>query len=170
MAIKQQISKFSEIINKYKYAFLILLIGLILMIGPTLSGNENEDENEITKYELSKTEMFEEKLSVLLSKVEGAGDVDVMLTVAAGEEVIYQTNDDRIDSNASTDVHMNTVTITDSERNQTGLIRQVYPEVYQGAIVVCRGADSPSVRLAIVDAVSRITGLGANAISVLKMK
>lgn len=170
MDIKQQISKISEFINKYKYAFLILLIGLLLMIGPTLNGNDDAEKKEIAKENVSQTEMLEARLSALLSKVEGAGDVDVMLTVAAGEEVIYQTNDDRTNSNASTDVHMNTVTITDSERNQTGLIRQVYPEVYQGAIVVCHGADSPSVRLAIVDAVSRITGLGANAISVLKMK
>jgi stage III sporulation protein AG len=39
-----------------------------------------------------------------------------------------------------------------------------------GAIVLCQGADVPSVRLAIVDAVSKVTGLVANQISVLKMK
>ena len=49
-------------------------------------------------------------------------------------------------------------------------VQQVLPESYRGAIVVCQGADSPAVKLAIVEAVSRATGLGADSISVLKMK
>jgi hypothetical protein len=39
-----------------------------------------------------------------------------------------------------------------------------------GAIVVCQGADSPSVKLAITQAVAKITGLGTDEICVLKMK
>jgi stage III sporulation protein AG len=39
-----------------------------------------------------------------------------------------------------------------------------------GAIVVCQGGDQPTVRLAILDAVSKVTGLGADKISILKMK
>lgn len=35
--------------------------------------------------------------------------------------------------------------------------------------MVCQGADNAAVRLAIVEAVSKVTGLGANRISVLKM-
>ena len=60
--------------------------------------------------------------------------------------------------------------ITDSDRKEEGLITQVDPPVYQGAIIVCQGADRGAVRLAIVEAVSRVTGLGADRISVLKMK
>jgi stage III sporulation protein AG len=36
--------------------------------------------------------------------------------------------------------------------------------------VVCQGADDPVVKLLIVDAVSKVTGLGADKISVMKMK
>jgi stage III sporulation protein AG len=39
-----------------------------------------------------------------------------------------------------------------------------------GAVVIAQGADDPSIKLAIVDAVTKATGLGANKISVLKMK
>lgn len=42
--------------------------------------------------------------------------------------------------------------------------------VYQGALIVCSGAGSASVRLAVVDAVADLTGLGADQISVIKMK
>ena len=113
---------------------------------------------------------LEEKLASILSQVDGAGKVQVILTAAAGEEIIYQTNNDLTSNDESNSTDVDTVTITDSERNQTGLIRQVNPPIYQGAIVVCQGADDPTVQLAIVDAVSKLTGLGANRISVLKMK
>ena len=60
--------------------------------------------------------------------------------------------------------------IVDADRKESGLIKQVNPQKYLGAIVVCQGADSPSVRLAITQAVSRIIGLSADKICVLKMK
>ena len=60
--------------------------------------------------------------------------------------------------------------ITDSNRNETGLIHQRNPPKYQGAIILAMGADDPAVKLAIVDAVSNVTGLGADKISVLKMQ
>ena len=37
-------------------------------------------------------------------------------------------------------------------------------------LIVCEGGDDANVRLSIVDAVSKITGLGADRISVLKMR
>ena len=45
----------------------------------------------------------------------------------------------------------------------------VYPE-YQGALVLCEGADRAGVRLAVIEAVSSLTGLGSNKIAVVKLK
>ena len=47
--------------------------------------------------------------------------------------------------------------------------QQVYP-VYQGAVIVCQGAGNSAVRLAITEAVSALTGLSANRISIVKWK
>ena len=41
---------------------------------------------------------------------------------------------------------------------------------YTGAVILCQGADSATVRLQIVEAVSVYTGLSSNKIMVLKMK
>ena len=49
-------------------------------------------------------------------------------------------------------------------------MQQKLSPVYQGAIILCQGADSPSVRLAITQAVSKVTGLPTDRIAVLKMK
>ena len=63
-----------------------------------------------------------------------------------------------------------TVTVTDSQRNERGLINKTSAPIYRGAVVVCDGADNPQVNLDIVSAVSNITGLRSDQISVLKMK
>ena len=46
----------------------------------------------------------------------------------------------------------------------------VLSPTYLGAVIVCQGGDSPTVKLAIVEAVSNATGLSADKITVLKMK
>jgi len=173
MEISKWKTYFLQTVRKYRYVLIILLIGLILMMIPGIGVQDKAseiDQKTDRTADTSSVEILEKKLASLLSQVEGAGDVDVVLTIAAGEEIIYQTNEDQSNSDTSSSNKINTVTITDAARNQTGLVKQIKTEIYQGAIVVCSGADNLSVRLAIVDAVSRITGLGANCISVLKMK
>ena len=46
---------------------------------------------------------------------------------------------------------------------------QTYP-VYQGAVVVCQGAGDSSVNLAVIQAVSVLTGLGSDKITVVQWK
>jgi len=40
--------------------------------------------------------------------------------------------------------------------------------VYQGAVVVCQGADSSAVRLAVTEAVAALTGLSTEKITVVQ--
>lgn len=160
--------KLLEFAKKYRYVILILALGLVLMAIPSKTIQKNASVEATVPKE--KEPSINEKLSSVLSQIEGAGRVDVLLTIASGEETIYQT-DDTITVGTDTDnTRRGTVTVTDGQRNQEGLIRQINPPSYLGAVVVCQGADSPAVRLAIVEAVSRATGLGADRISVLKMK
>jgi len=160
-------SKLPNWVKKYKYALLVLLLGVVLLLIPT--GEETAPEVVATQAQ-SEAPSMEEQLAQILSTIDGAGEVRVMLTVAAGEEVLYQTNDSNSVSQEGSDCRSDTVIVTDSDRSETGLIRQVNPPLYRGAIIVCQGADNPSVRLFVTEAVSKITGLGTDKISVLKMK
>jgi len=160
------IKKCSEFIVKYKYVVFILFIGLLLMLMPT----GKPEEEPVIMQENESILTIEQQLAQILSSVEGAGKVQVMLTQSAGEETLFQTNQDHAITGESSSSRADTIIVTDAQRNEAGLIKQVIPPTYLGAIIVCQGADKPSVRLAIVDAVSRATGLGADRISVLKMK
>ncbi len=168
MDIKTISGKVSSFLNKYKFALIVLTIGLILLAIP-VSENENNTVAKEEKVTVSEKTM-EERISSVLSQIKGAGNVQVMLTEAAGEEVLYQTNDNNNIAENTNTSKRDTVIITDANRNQNGLVRKINPPEYLGAVVVCQGADNPSVQLAIVDAVSKLTGLGSNRISVLKMK
>lgn len=161
-------NKVQKTVQKYKYPLLILLIGLGLMLLPenlfkTEQTSQTPVQQDQTQPDLSS------QLAEILSQISGAGKVKVMLTVASGEKTVYQEDVD-ISGGESSSSRQDTVIITDSDRNQSGLVTRVDPPTYLGAIIVCQGADKAAVRLAIVEAVSRVTGLGADRISVLKMK
>ncbi len=155
-------------LRKYKYAGMILLIGLILLLLPT--GNTEEENSTVISVPEKNTLSVEDRLTEILSMISGAGEVRVMLTVSAGEEVMYQTDRDASADEKGTDERTDTVTVTDAQRNETGLVRQINPPTYLGAVVVCQGADDPLVRLAVTEAVSKITGLGTDKIFVVKMR
>ncbi len=157
-----------NLLSKYKYVVLVLTAGIILLAMP--SGNREKAQEASLTPTAEQSPDTEQMLGQILSSVEGVGQVRILLTYACGEEMIYQVNSDDTQSSDTTAKREDTVIITDANRNEVGLIRQVNPPVYLGAVVVCKGADSPAVRLAVTEAVSKATGLSSDKISVLKMK
>lgn len=157
-SVKEQ---FLKLLKQYKYIALILVLGLVLMLLPEQSGEE-----PAVQLAVSEALTMEEKLEQILTQIRGVGKVRVLLTIAQGEQTLYVYDEDRSESDSARD----TVVITDSSRAQTGLVSQVLPPSYLGAVIVCQGGENPSVKLAIVEAVCDATGLTADKITVLKMK
>ena len=159
------IKKYSK---KYKFPLIVLSFGLVLLLLSP-SAKVDEDFKSLSDVQVNILSV-EDQLATILSSVKGAGKVQVMLSVGRGEETLYQTDQDQSRNEDKTTSNIDTVTVTDSGRNETGLIRQVNPPEYSGAVIVCQGADNPHVKLAIIDAVAKLTGLGTDKIAVLKMK
>lgn len=169
MDIKHHSTKILNYLKKYKYAAIVLLIGITLMLLPGISNSKSTDDQSHRINDVY-TKELDSELADILCKVEGAGKVEIILTVAKGEETIYQTNSNQTSDEHGSNIKIDTVVISNSSRNETGLITRVDPAKYLGAIVLCQGADRSAVRLAITEAVSKITGLGSDRICVLKMK
>lgn len=159
-----------QFLTKYKYVFLILLIGVLLMILPVSEKNTQQAADTPPVEATQEVETLQDQLSALLSQMEGAGKVQVLLTQATGEKTLYQTDEDSTTANQSETKRTDTVILTDSSRNEVGLVRQIDPPTYLGAVVLCQGADNSAVKLAITQAVSNATGLGYHKITILKMK
>lgn len=156
-----------ETLKKYRYVFLVVLIGIFLMALPEKTEKIQTPAQEPP---VPKQEDLQRELSGILAKVAGAGRVEVLLTYDAGERTLYQTDDDITYAENSRDARKKTVVVTGSSREETGLVSQLLPPTYRGAVILCQGADNAQVRLSIVEAVSNATGLSTDKISVLKMK
>lgn len=153
-------------VGKYKYALLILLVGVGLMVMP-----QNAPETEAAEPEEQETtEQLEQQIESILSLMEGAGEVQVLLTMAEGPSHEYQTDLQTVTDLEGSEIQKQTVLISGENGQEAPIpIRSRYP-IYQGALILSEGADSSVVRLQIVNAVSDLTGLGSDRISVIKMK
>ena len=166
MAGLDWIKQIPKVLVKYKYVVAVIAAGIVLMTIPAEDKELESTESALPVIEIS----LEERLSQILSKINGAGEVSVLLSTSSGEEYIYQNNTDVQSNEENHSSQMDTVIISDSGRNEQGLLRQIISPKYLGAIVVCQGADNPVVKLSVVEAVANATGLGADKITVLKMK
>ena len=165
MALMEWKASILSTVRQYKYVVIIAVVGIVMLLFPTGAKSDPQVISEAQENILT----VEEHLAAVLSLVKGAGRVEVFLSQEFGEEILYQTDEDNSSTGNGYDTRKDTVTISGVNREEKGLIRQINPPTYKGAIIVCQGADDPVVRLMIVEAVSRVTGLGASKISVLRM-
>ena len=156
-------------LGRCRYALLVLLAGLVLLLLPgggteparadRADGADVGDAFDVTA--------MEEKLSRALSKIEGAGDVDVVLTVQTGPRQIWAADrrNEAGSPGGTTEEETTVVLSRGSGLEETVPVQQISPR-FRGALVVCSGSGDPSVRLALKEAVAALTGLGADKISV----
>lgn len=170
MDIKKYGSKITQYLQKYRYALLILVIGLALMLLPERSENHQTAQAQPLTGTVSQYSDITKELKEILSQIDGVGQVAVMLTVSTGEQNIYQQDEDQSTSETGSTIRKETVIISGSDRQEQALLLYTKAPEYMGAIIVCKGGNEPSVKLAIIDAVSKITGLSSDKISVVKMK
>ena len=153
--------------GRYRLVWLVILAGLILLLLPTgEKEGEAREETEQTQsaFDLAATEA---RLSQALSKIHGAGEVTVVLTVANGPRQILAEN---VDRDGSQGEETETVVLSRGSGSQeTVTVQEIYPR-YQGALLVCAGGDDPTVRLQLTEAMSALTGLGADKISISQGK
>ncbi len=160
-------TRVKELLDKYKFVALVILLGVGLMLFPGKAKAPSESPGQTLPVDPENS--VEDELSALLSQIEGAGKVRLMLSTATGAQTVYQTDTDRSQNGEALTEHSDTV-VFKGESAQEGLVQRTDPPIYKGAVILCQGADRPAVKLAIVEAVSKYTGLRADQIAVLKMK
>lgn len=166
------LEKCLQVVERYKFVFLVMLVGLVLLTLPdwsteTIAQEEGSATGTEVLFDLEETE---QKLAYTLSQIEGVGEVSVMLTVKSGTQQILAQDTTYAQGEQSREESQSTLVIsTGSGIEETVAIQQIYPQ-FQGALVVCEGANQSSIRLALIEAVSALTGLGSDKISICKGK
>ena len=157
-----------DTLKKYKFVALILLVGLVLMLLP--SGEKDkaaEGESGTENFSLAETER---RLEALLKNVQGVGQVNVMLTLKSGSTLELAEDSSTSLRESETKKESDVVTVSrGSGVEEVVVTYERYPS-FQGAVVVCEGGGNSAVRLSVIEAVSVLTGLGSDKITVVQWK
>lgn len=149
-------------VERYKYVLVVIGVGLLFLSLPTGGGTPSVEVGN--GEEIFNVTAFEQHIADHLSLIQGAGATRVVLTLKNdgtrmyAQDVVFDVNG----KNTAT-----TVTVGSGTSEAALPVQQGYPE-FQGALVICPGGDLPQVQLALVSALSALTGLGSDRISVCK--
>lgn len=160
-------------IYPFRYAALVLLAGVLLLLLP---GGKDEGRTAsgvptaVGESDPFRVSEMEERLEKALSQVEGAGEVTVVLTLRESPRAVLAQDGRAVEGGGQISRETSTVLLSRGSGVQEPVPLTRLAPTWQGAVVVARGADDPRVRLTLSEAVSALTGLGADKISICKGK
>ena len=166
---KIDFAKLQRVLGKYKFVALILCLGVVLMLLPVKGGAQSSQTQAASPPEESgqnfDLEELERRLESALSEINGVGEVTVVLSLrSTGEDILAQDTSEGTTSDRET-----VIVSTGSGTEEAVSVKTIYPE-FKGALVVCEGAGNASVKLEVLQAVSAITGLSSDQISICQRK
>lgn len=154
----------------------LMLIALILYVGFSgSSSKEAEDEKASTANGYITTmeycEKLEEKLQAIISQIDGAGNVKVMVSVDGSPELIYVSDTDTKTSTTTSGTTTTTTSspiIVGSGSNSNGIVMTEKLPRVKGVIVVSTGAGQIGIKLDILNAVATLLDISTDNITILK--
>lgn len=199
-------SKLEALLKNKNHLLLLVLAGALLMvIGLPVKQKETTENKESVQSvnplqtatgaaaaaepgsaeALSETEAYmqamEEKVEKLLSRMEGAGEVKVILTWKTSVERIVEKDVSTVRSNtAEEDSNGGTRTVNDLDSGETTVlstqgsnaepyvVKTISPTV-EGVLVLAQGAGDGTVSSNLSDAVQVLFGIGAHQVKVVRM-
>lgn len=148
----------------------VLLFALSLFGGKKQSTQVANSEHETTQAYI---EYYESRLEDILSKTQGVGRVEVVITLEGGVQRDFveesQKESSADDSGSQTRTSSSTLVIGTGGSQQAVIRQELQPEV-RGVLIVCDGAASDSVRLAVVDGVRTLLDIPSSRICVVQRK
>lgn len=166
--IKESWKKIKSIKN-YEIILSLIIIAVVLLIYFSVSNKDKVENTNTETANLSLTDGLEERIERVLGKIDGVGEVDVLITFnSTVEQVTAQTQNSHSTTTSSTNNSTITSTSTSSPiiSNQNVIVLQEkMPEII-GVIVVADGAENPKVKMNILSAVSTALDIDKNSIQI----
>ncbi len=156
-------------IKNYEIILSLIIIAIVLLIYFSVSENGKIEQKNVEKTSISLTDGLEERVGNILNKIDGVGDVDVLITFnSTVEQVTAQTENSHSTTTSSDSNSTTTSTSTSSPiiSNQNVIVLQEKMPQIIGVIVVAEGADNPKVRMNILSAVSTALDIDKNSIQI----
>lgn len=180
-AIKNFIGKLSEktrLSKKMLAAAVLLVAGIAALLASELADGKSTEAalqtqlctvKDTAEYERE----LEERLTSIISAIEGAGNTRVMVTLESGSEDIYLHDYDYGEnispSGKSSIERKDEYVIVDGSAGEGGIIVRVAEPRVRGVAVVCEGGGSELVRQQVTQAVTALLDISSARVSVAKM-
>ena len=167
-------------------ALLALMAGILLLAaGNSLFPSEKKEQAETRPVEEKeeshsdkKEADLEQRMAQILSRIEGAGNVEVMLTFSMAEQKVVAQEEKREESRGEESGR-----ISESLRTETSIVMledgrgsfsplvlsEASPKV-EGVVIVAEGGGNPAVCASLNRAAQALLDVPAHKIAVLKMK
>lgn len=165
-------------IKHVKTAIIVLIfaVSALLILNSSFGTsfiNTKKESNSNYMTCLEYCEKLENKLTEVLGKISGVGDVDVMITAESGPEIkIATSTDEKTNTTTSgSNSTSNSTTITDpiiitsSGSNSPIVLTEMAPKI-TGVIVVASGAKDVKVKLYLIDAIKALLDVSSNNIQI----
>lgn len=179
---------------------ILALLGILLMVialpvkktenakdetglSDTGSGMMKTSETEENDGDVPYTQEVENRLEALLSRMDGVGEVKVMVTLSSSMEQVVEkdvpysmdTTRETDSAGGSRDVvnskkEETTVYVTDRAGNKTPYISKTLEPAIEGVTVVAQGGGNAVIQKNITDVIQALFGVEAHKIKVVKMK
>lgn len=187
--IIEKIKKHIENLNNNKfinYLFIILVVSIILLIGINFFVEQKKvvgmEEVKVREsvVESDYSSLLEKKSEDILGKLNGVGEISVMITLEDTSEKVPATNTTKtiettkeLDSEGGTrEVNREDITTQMVNKSNDGslvLLKEIKPNV-KGVIVVAEGANDPVIMEKLYEAVKTVLGISGNRVQVYSSK
>lgn len=175
LQIKQ---KLIDMFKQDKKTFLFVAIGfacVILIVLSEIDTGDSQNEKNIKSLTTESNEYctyLEQRVEDVVSSIEGAGKVKVMITIAETTEYVYaqnqngtkKTNKDSENSDSKSDY-----VIIEKDNNDSGLLVKTFEPKIRGVAIVCEGGNNPTVQQQIYSTVSAVLNVSTARISISKL-
>ena len=172
------IEKVKELVKNRNWAVFMTVCGLagllLIMISALLPDKSVKEKSKTASpHKLSEVQDYcrqtEKSLEDFLESIDGAGEVKAYITAESSERYVYATEGRRSRADNKTEEEEKYVMIgSGSEKN--ALIESVEIPKVTGAVILCSGGDSASVREKLYSAVSAALDLPTARIYVTKLR
>ena len=147
---------------------------LLLLCGRSAFFQEKEQPQPAAETEVRQEgQDIQKEMEEVLSCVEGAGQVRVMVTYRSGAEQVLATEERREESSKSTEASVQTeqtVVLADNGDGQSPIVLKEQSPIVEGVVIVAEGGEDPVVCGRLTEAAQALLDIPSHKIAVLKMK
>jgi|AGTN01.1.fsa_nt_gi hypothetical protein len=160
----------------------VVIIAIVALIYSTVTSNQGKAKTaspaKTDAVTSNLADGLESRLEQILSQIDGAGQVKVMITFESSAEIVAASTTNRHSNTSSSSGGGSTTTVTETispiivtnnGKSEIIILKQIMPEI-RGVIIVAEGASNIRVRSELRRAAQTALGVNASSIEIFAKK